>query len=391
LAANAVGIKLSIKMREIKYIALYDLPNSKPERVYSLSATNKIDYICEALTKEGYQIHLISPSWITKPISKSKFVAKTTKKISACVNLTLGPSIGTSSRVGGYVKIVFSLLWLFGWLLRNVKRGEKIIVYHSPWLAPSILLAKKINKFKLLLEVEEIYADVSSLHPFFDKMEMAILRAADSFLFSTELLASKVSGNKDFVVIYGDYRVAESLSAPSDDGKVHLVYAGIIDLHKAGAFNAVESALYLDDKYVMHIIGFGEVEKLKGRIDEINKESSCCVLYDGTKNGADYVRFCQTCHIGLSTQKMGGKYLETSFPSKIISYLALGLFVVSCDVPCVAESRIGPFVNFYTKDTPRAIADAIKKVDVSKNSISRELINSLDTEFRADIVKLIRK
>lgn len=371
--------------KEIKYIGFYDLPDSVPKRAFALAATNKMDYISDAINKAGFKVHLVSPSWFIDSSSKVKFHSNSLKQLSENKKLTLVPSIGTSTKALRNIKIIGSLFWLFLWLVANIKRNEKIIVYHSPWLVLPVLWAKKIKGFDLILEVEEIYSDVSSLHPYFDKLEQKIFKAADSFLFSTDLLQDKINTKKNFIVIYGNYQTFETLESPFIDGKIHLVYAGIIDSHKAGAFNAIESALYLNENYVMHIIGFGEVELLKSRIEEINKTSKCKVIFDGAKYGHEYIKYCQQCHIGLSTQKMDGAYLDTSFPSKILSYLGMGLRVVSCYVACVAKSEIGDQVFYYKEDTPHAIAQSILNIDMSLVNNSKLKVQLLDEKFVSNL------
>ena len=375
--------------KEIKYIGFYDSPDSHPRRVSALAATNKMDYICDAINRVGYTVHLISPSWFIDSSSKVKFHSKSVKQLNENKILTLVASIGTSNKWTRNVKIIYSLLWLFMYLVANAKRNEKVIAYHSPWLALPILLAKKIKGFHLILEVEEIYSDVSSLHPYFDKLEQKILKTADSFLFSTDLLSEKIKTNKNFIVIYGNYNITEDLATPPTDGKIHLLYAGIIDSHKAGAFNAIESALFLNENYVMHVIGFGEVEKLKLRIEEINKTSKCKVIFDSSKQGNEYIKYCQECHIGMSTQNMDGKYLETSFPSKILSYLGMGLRVISCDIKCVTMSTINSIMYYYKEDTPQSIAKAILNINVDENYDSKKVILELDSQFIIDLKKMI--
>lgn len=376
-------------MNEIKYIGFYNLPNSKIKRAAALSATNKMDYICDSINIAGYKVHLVSPSWLIDSSSDSKFHKKSEIKIKEHKKLTLAPSFETSNKYTGYIKISYSLIWLFFWLIFNVKKNEKILVYHSPWIVLPVLGAKKIKGFNLILEVEEIYGDVSSLTPYFDKLEEKIFKNANSFLFSTELLTDKIKSDKNFIVIYGSYQVYDDLDFPPLDDKIHLVYAGIIDSHKAGAFNAIESALFLNEKYIIHIIGFGEVDKLKLRIEEINKSSKCKVVFDGSKQGDEYLKYCQKCHIGMSTQNMAGTYLETSFPSKILSYLGMGLRVISCEIKCVTFSKINPIMNYYNEDNPKSIAKSILNINVDEYYDSKKMIVDLDLEFIRELKKMI--
>ena len=374
--------------QEIKYIGFYDLPNSKFKRNCALPAVNKMNYISQAIKNAGYKARIISPSWYDDSDTKASFKGMTYQKTQNYCNLTFLPSFGTSSKFTGYIKIIFSLTCLFLWLMVNVRRNEKILVYHSPWLALPILLAKKIKNFHLILEVEEIYCDVSSLHPYFDVLEEKIIQKADSFLLSTELLIDKIAKLKPYILIYGNYEIIETIATPPNDGKIHLLYAGIIDFHKAGAFNAIESALFLPANYVIHIIGFGEVDKLNKRIEEINKTTNCKVTYDGLKNGLDFVKFCQSCHIGLSTQKMDGDYLNSSFPSKILTYLSLGLKVITCNIECVKASKIGDSVFYYENDSPEFIAKAICEINSNLDINTQKIIIKLNDDFVVEIKKL---
>jgi hypothetical protein len=371
--------------KEIKYIGFYNAANFNFQRVCSLAATNKMDYISDAITELGYKLHIVSPSWISgKGFELQKTVCLSQKK-----EVTLCPSVGSSNKIANYLSIILSLIWLFLWLLLKIKREEKILVYHSPWLVLPILWAKKIKGFKLILEVEEIYSDVSSLHPVFDNFEKKIFDNADEFLFSTDLLADKISNGRNYIVIYGNYNVPEKLASPLADGKIHIVYAGIIDHHKAGAFNAIESATFLTENHVIHVIGFGEIEKLQLRIKQINLTSKCKVFYDGLKTADNYTIFCQSCHVGLSTQKMDGKYLETSFPSKILSYLGMGLSVVSGKVDCVEKSKIGEDIFYYEIDHPKEIANAIKSIDFSITYNSAKIIEKLNKEFLEELKNIL--
>jgi hypothetical protein len=375
--------------KEIKYIGFYDFPDSKIKRVSNLAATNKMDYICEAIHESGINVHLISPSWTTENQNSGKFLKQTTINITKWKKITYCPSFNTKNKLTRNIKIIFSLIWLFCWLVINIKKNEKILMYHVPWLSIPVRWARNIKKFKLILEVEEIYGDVSVIHPYFYTLEKKLIAAADAYLFSTDLLADKFGKTKPFVVIYGAYKTYPQLSSPPDDGKIHLLYAGIIDTHKAGAFNAIEAARLLSDKYVLHIIGFGNISLLEEKIKEVNKLNGCKVSYDGIFSGEDYVKFCQTCHIGLSTQNMEGKYLASSFPSKILSYLGMGLNVVSGRIECVSSSKIGNIINYYDDTNYQNITDAIKGCRISSPDEKITLIIKLNDEFVKNINMLL--
>ena len=378
--------------KKIKYIGFYNLKELQYQRVGSHAAINKMDYITQALIELGYHVKIISPSWVIDAYNNAPFILSNKILKAEKKEILFAPSIGTSNKLTRAIKIIFTLLWLFFYLVINVKRNEKIIMYHSPWLVFPILLAKKIKGFYLILEVEEIYSDVSSLHSYFDSLEQKIFAKADSFLFSTELLSEKIALERPFVTIYGNYSFEEKTDRlQRTDNKIHLLYAGIIDFEKAGAFNAIEIAPFLNDNYQINIIGFGETKKLIERIAVINEFSSCKIVFDGLKINNEYSEYCRNCDIGLSTQKMNGAYLDTSFPSKILSYLGMGLPVVSCYISCVAQSKIADLVTYYKEDSPESIAKAVLNV----TQINREdlilRIKSLDLDFKKNLEVILLK
>ncbi|MGL5704674.1 MAG: hypothetical protein ACRDD6_05245 [Tannerellaceae bacterium] len=372
---------------EIKYIGYFEdyLSNSKYKRSASLAAVAKMTYISKVLSELGYRVNIISLSHIE---GGNGFEFGTTKRLFEKVILTKCLSWGVNNRISLYFRILYTYFWLFVKLLA-VRRGEKILVYHSPWLALPIQIAKWLRGFDVLLEIEEIYADISSINSVFDKLEYYLIENSDCYLISSDLIKVKLNSQKKTVVLYGQYDVAPNLGAPKLDSKIHLLYAGIIDSEKAGAFNAIKAAEYLDENYVLHIVGFGEVDLLLDRIESVKKKTQCQIQYDGIKTGEEFIKYTQEFHIGLSTQNMVGCYLNSSFPSKILSYLCLGLNVVSCDIKCVRESAIGDLVTYYSDDSDDALAIAIKNMEIRDKEFIRYRINVENTKFKLQLRGLL--
>lgn len=371
--------------KKIKYIAFYNLPELNQNRASAPSAIDKINYIINSLDKLNYCVELYSPSWIVgKGISLEK---KIKKKNNVFV---FSPTLGSSTKFTTYLSILMSWIWLLKIMIFNTRTNEKIIVYHSPWLSVPVLIAKKLKKLKIILEIEEIYQDVEDFSNYLNKQEFNIIKKADAYILSTEQLITRIKSSKPHLILYGDYTIyAKKENYLFHDKKIHLLYAGIIDSHKAGAFNAIEAAPYLDERYIIHILGFGEIEKLTLRIEEINKTSKCKIIYEGIKRGQKYIEFCQSCHIGLSTQGSIGSYTETSFPSKILSYLGMGLNVVSCDIKCVSTSQISSLVNFYSGSS-QDIAKAITNINLKSPEYIKIKMQELNNNFLMNINQVIR-
>ena len=372
------------------YIGFYaDEKNSQNRRIV-LSATNKMKYIIDTIEKIGIKQQLVS---FGMTLDKKGYPASL-EKISENVYLKQFKTFGRKNIFTKALDIYFSKLQLICYLLKNVKASDTLLVYHSPAYCKEITFIKKIKKCKLVLEVEEIYGDVSG-DKALRKKELAVCKRADAFVFPTDMLSSAVNfNNKPYVTIHGTYQVEEDRCCRFDDGKTHIVYAGTFDPRKGGAGAAVGAAEYLSEQYHIHIIGFGserQKEDIIKSIADTNKKSAATVTYDGLLSGEEYIKFIQSCQIGLSTQNPSGVYNDTSFPSKILSYMANGLRVVSVDIPAVKTSAVGEHLNYYKNQTPKEISNAIMQTKLDDAYNGREIITNLDNDFSKNIKKLLEE
>ena len=372
-------------MGKLRYIGFYS--DEKENRNYTLSAKKKIDYIAESIAKE---VEIVSPSWTyDKHWYKSRRIVKSEQ-----ISIVLAPTLSWGNKINKIISIIFSYIWLFFYLILNVKKNENIIVYHSLWLLIPIYIVKKIKNFNLILEVEEVYSDVSENKYISQKMEKKLFDIADKYIFSTELLNEKINKkNKPYAIIYGTYKVEQKITRKFNDGKIHLVYAGTLDSRKGGAQLAVSSGKYLNENFHIHILGFGtdsEKEEINKLIQKISKDTSCKITYEGVLSGMDYIKFIQKCHIGLSTQISIGKYNDTSFPSKILSYLSNGLRVLSIKIKVLEIARINKLLYFYNHSSSKDIAKEILKMNLNNKYNSRLEIRKLDKEFKEKIEVLLK-
>lgn len=375
-------------MKKIKYIGFYNsLENSIENRVSVMSAINKMDYIISKFNQLNYDVKIISPAWT----NNNRWYSKKTIELNNKTRLFLPPTIPWKKKMK-LISVIYSQLWLFFYLLFSAKKDETILVYHSLFLMYPLYFAKKIKRFTLLLEVEEVYQHVKKTSLISSKMEYMLFDLADKFIFPTEILNEKINKkDKPYTIIYGTYQVEEERSKKNLDNQVHVVYAGTFDPRKGGTV-AISTAPYLPENYHIHIIGFGnkkQVENLEKMIPEYRKKSKCNISYDGLLKGEEYIQFLQNCDIGLSTQSSDAEFNNTSFPSKVLSYMANGLNVVSVRIKTIELSKIGTEVHYYEEQTPESIAKAIKSINLNTPNNNREIIRKLDREFKEKLRELM--
>lgn len=382
-----------MKRKEIKYIGFYDVPDSKVKRVSNLAATNKMDYICDAIIEAGFDVHLVSPSW-TSENGEYKWIPKQTKELKGHKKITLCPNFVTNSKIGRNLKIVFSLLWLFVWLLKNTGKGEKILMYHVQWLSLPVRWAKKLKGFQLILEVEEIYADVWESKRILNKWEKQILVDANMYIAVSDLLADRL-GSKVKAILYGSYNLPFSsigITRLTDNSKINLVYAGSIDLKKGGAFKSLECILLLPEDYQLHVLGHGnykEIIRLKAKISEFNtllKREA--IIYHGVIRGEKFSQFLMECDIALNPQNEG-EYMNTAFPSKIISYLSHNLQVVSTPIESIKRSSVREIIYFSKSDKTEDLVEEILKVNLNTSIENAAIVTELHLKFIQQLKKEI--
>ncbi len=368
-------------MPKVYYIGFFDTEfNIEEDRNYVLSATNKMRYIADSINKLNTDVEFISCS----ASKNNRSCCKKRYKINENQFVQLFFSLKATSKILRFINRFLIKFQMKKYIRKNIKKDDTIIVYHS------LAIMKLYSTFKkytdnFIIEVEEIYSDVLNNQKL-RKKELKKLSIADKYLFATELLNDLVNiNNKKYAVCYGRYKVEKKFDKKWNDNKIHCVYSGTFDSRKGGCLAAINAAKYLNQSYFVHILGRGsdnEISTINNMINNINKEKGYKIVgYDGYKSGDEYNEYLQKCQIGLSTQIPDGVYNDTSFPSKILSYMCNGLNVVTINIKAVNKSAINDYVNFYYEHKPELIAAVIIDAKIYDRSEILKKIRQLDEKF----------
>ena len=370
----------------IYYVSYYSVPNDIEHRNSVLACTNKMNSIIDSLVEIGYFVNILSAS----RANLNCICSRRTENLSSNIKIYYYCSFPWTNILNKILCRFSIFMGLFCQLLK-LNKNDKVIVYHSLNYMPIIKLAHRIKKFHLILEIEEIYADVINNIKIREK-ELNFFSEGDSYIFPTKILNNLINyNNKPAIIIHGTYKIESEKTVISEKKQqhgtqniIHCVYAGTLDPRKGGAAAAAAAAKFLPENYCIHIIGFGSNEDIRvinNLINDININSKCKVIYDGIKKGEDYIQYLQNCDIGLSTQDPNAAFNSTSFPSKILSYMANGLRVVSIRIPAIETSEIGDMMYYYDTQTPQDIAKAILSVNINDDYNSRNKIIKLYKNF----------
>lgn len=376
------------KEKKIKCLAFYDTLDSGEMRVNNPAAYTKSTYIFNCFKKLGYKVEILSASGV----AGKKGARGRCRVIGDNITLKTLTSFGRGGKIKNVIAGSLFSVNLFFHLLFFVKKDDMLWVYHSLPLMKHVKLLKKLKKFRLILEVEELYGDILKSAETVSR-ETEFFRCADAYIFCTELLSKPANPlGKPEAVSHGSYRVIPKLSEGFGDDKIHVVYAGTLCTEKGGVYSAVSSGLFLDGRYHLHVLGSGndsDVNRVKALIKSVSDKSECRITYDGAFYGKRYYEFLQKCHIGLSTQNPYEPFNNSSFPSKVLVYMANGLRVVSVRIPAIEQSSVGEYMQFYDNPDPENIAETIKSVDFNSAYDGRKIIDRIHGEFLEDLKMLL--
>lgn len=378
-------------MQRIKYIGYYDTPDSDSE-IY-LAGVSKMDYIIMALEVNGFQVDVFSP--VISRSNRLGYKKAQVKNIHFNSFLFVGPSFSGIPYLFKKMNYLFGQFWLFVKLLCVLKRNEKIIVYHSVISIPFLILLFYIKRIKIILELEEVFHFLNPSNNLKSKMEDMFIANASGYILSNYYIKTKVNfGVKQICVAHGNYSKCKLIKIDHFFmNKINIIFAGMIEHVRNGAFNSVEISKYLNKNYVVHILGYSDnyeiIDELLGCINKINLELGyIACIYHGRKRGNEYDAFLNSCQIALNPQ-YSSDFMDYAFPSKILSYLTHNLRVVSTKLNSLLDSDVSDYIIFSETDLPQDFAKLILDINTDIECDNITFIESLDIKFQLSLNKML--
>lgn len=376
-------------MKRIKYFSYYGCLDPKRIRYNSPAADTKIDYIIEVFNRIGYRVEHISMASASTSHWQSGFV-----DIHSPNTFRYFASFGQGNSVLRALNRKLIMLQCFLWCLFNIKHNEQILVYHSLGYDSLFLLLKKLKNIRIIGEIEEIYQDVFRQKSSQERDEYRFIEICDKYVFPNTILNEQLNiAAKPYLVCHGIYKVSEHKPVSFNDGKIHVLYAGTYDPNKGGAVASVRAAQFLDERYHVHVTGFGRKEDetlVRTEIERVRPHTKCMISFHGYLDDAEFLNLMRRCSIGLCTQDPTSQLNLTSFPSKILNYMVNGLIVISGRNRAIEESEVGDLVCYYKEQTPVCIAETIMTIRNINCEEIYDRLKVLDSHFLENLRLIIR-
>lgn len=378
------------KKKTIYYVCFYAEPEFSDKITSYPSVWSKIDYISDTLKRNDYNVCYVCP---VIPLS-GKFKKRIVKKDIQEKHIYFSAFSKRKSNISVKLNNFWQMLQIMIYLLINAKSDDRILIYHSMYHCFWAPVLKKVFRKKYILQIEDVYSALSPDGNAYEKKEWDFFETADGYLCVNTLIRDKIHNSAPKIISHGRYAVPNVIESKTSN-KCRLVYAGVIEQVRKGAFLAVETMSYLPDNYELVVLGFGkekdicELNKIIKKINE--KKGWPCIKYLGYMAGEEYLRELQKCSIALSTHMYDDanmKSADYTFPSKLLVYMGNGLRIVAQDLKCLRTSEINEYITYYDLPTSQSVAKAVISIDTKKEYNSKEKIQELDREFCKDIKNL---
>lgn len=380
--------RITLMGKKVYYIGWYIADEDRERFSGNVPGNLKMHYVVDQLKKSGNTPVIIS---FARKNDKSGLYITQISSSQGCSLRYIGGVAG-NGRVLKRLDILLKELLLILMFLFKFREEDTIVLYHSVSITRLVAKLRKIVKRHVILEVEEIYGYAAVGDRPWVKKEIETVKVMDAHICVNDGMLHMLSLKPEkFVANYGVGVFPERRSQRFSDGKVHVVYAGTIEMKKLGALTAVESAAFFPENYILHILGFGTDEnmnKLKEKINDVNSKAGCVkVEYNGYKSGPELDDFLFSCHIGLSSNVMRPNFANNTFPSKVITYMCHDLSVVLGYAEAFYDVPISQGWSFYHEFKPEKIAEAVASVEIKPIGYYQKYINQMNDDLQSFLKK----
>jgi hypothetical protein len=287
----------------------------------------------------------------------------------------------------------FFSLSIFAWRLKKRSvRPNLVVLYHSLiWIFLIPIL--KVLGFRVVLQVNEVFYNAGTHTKWWHKhIELKLFKFCDAFIISSEIIVPFLRESGSLGEILGEIPgplIQPFLAKSASTGEnVKMVYAGVVDQVKTGAFITLELSKKLDnEKFEIDIYGYGDesaIKYLNSEIEKNSKTSKTKVTFKGSIPPEKLSECLMDYDVGLALQGFSDSPGESAFPSKILHYISAGLDVVATGTPSVncwksrdmiyvySDPRLGDLVQFLN-DYQKAGENGASQASVLDSSIKRKL------------------
>lgn len=356
--------------------------------INDLVTDQRVARSCSVLNELNYDVLLVGREQKkSQPLQKRDYVCKRMKLL-----FEQGPQF-----------YLFFNIRLFFVLLFH--KADLLLANDLDTLLPNYLISK-IKGIPLIYDSHEIFCEVPELQSnpgkkkMWEGLESWIVPKLKCCITVNQSIANyfteKYKVSFIFVRNIPDYKKIENLKSRSElnlpiEKKIIILQGAGINMHR-GAEELVEAFQYLNDDYLLLIIGSGDViYQLKENVVKLGLQNK--VKFIDRIPASELRHYTSNANLGVTIDKDSNMNYHFSLPNKVFDYMHAGIPILATKLPeienLINKYHIGTFIENHE---PKHIAEQIEKFLNSKEYLeykSNTALAALENNWQTEKQKLI--
>lgn len=324
--------------------------------INDLSTDQRVARSCDVLTELGYEVLLVGREQKnSQPLAPRVYACKRMKLL-----FEQGPQFYFFFNLRLFVVLLF-------------RKADVLLANDLDTLGPNYLVAK-LKGIPLVYDSHEIFCEVPELQAnpskkkIWESLEKRIVPKLKYGITVNESIAAyfKEKYKTPFIAVRNipDYRKPDGIKIRKDlalpeDRKIIILQGAGINVQR-GAEELVEAFRYLDQRYLLLIVGSGDViGQLKNNVKRFGLEQH--VVFVDKMPATELRQYTLNADLGVTIDKDTNLNYHFSLPNKVFDYIHAGIPVLASRLPeiekLVTSYDIGTFIENHD---PEHIASQIE-------------------------------
>lgn len=257
------------------------------------------------------------------------------------------PAVFVATLRSKYLRKIFGPVFLAGFLWRNVRSGDTVILYNHAVEYFSSLVLLRLRGIHIVQDIEDVPTpEDRGVRGVLNHLGFALtsrLTRPRKMVVSDHV--ARGLGLDDYVVIRGVAAIDQDIPPAAQDKWAALHSGAALTVHFGGTLRpdtgvdlfcaAVEilarEADMLARPLIFKVTGIGAFDKIRALGSRIGTSGRVRLDVQEGLNKRDYDALIDSCHAALSLRQPEAHISNTTFPSKVIEITARGVALISSD------------------------------------------------------------
>lgn len=305
-------------------------------------------------------------------------------------------------KVKNAIKIIKWNIYIYSFLRKNKNKINSVHAVDFDTIIPSFIFCLLFKK-RCIFDVYDKYTDSRGINGFIgwgiDKLETYFLKMSDVAILADRkrIIQHGIEKSKNLIIIENvpSNRIINNKHHISNNKKIKFGYVGGLEKKNRGLEHLLEIISKLDEKYELHISGFGELEA------EISKSSNNYnnIFFYGPCEHSDGMSMLSECDVIIGMYYLNVENHKYAAPNKYYEHLLLGKPLLTTMGTPPGDKVIRFKTGWAIEDNKDALSNFLNSLpldEISEFSINarklweQKYINYFNDKICIDYLKLLR-